>query len=397
MTDTVLRDEITLANWRTHPHSRWSFQNACEMVPSAIISHGDGERPPAPPLPGLLNDILLEDPAGGRAAAGDVLARRHTDSLLVLRDGKPIAAWNAPHSDFDAPHLIFSVSKSITGLAAGIAQAEDRLDPDARITAYVPSMAPGTYGTARVRDLLDMTVDLAFDEDYLDHGGDFDRYRRAMLWNPERPDTRPETMEGFSPRCRPRAWPRLALSIMPRRTPTSWASCWSVRRAALSRLSARSVVAAARPCRPGLCHRRPRRHGACGRRHLPDGGRPRPHRPIAARRGARARRPSRSCRPAGSPTCAKTATARPGSMAISPTCSPRGATAPAGTMSATGGDDRGSRHSRTVSVGRSDEPRGSRAHRVAAAGQRRRGDPAGHRHDVGPGQGLLICTGIGHS
>ena len=32
-----------------------------------------------------------------------------------------------------------------------------------------------------------MTVSLDFVENYLDTQGDFDRYRRAMLWNPERP------------------------------------------------------------------------------------------------------------------------------------------------------------------------------------------------------------------
>ena len=197
MTRTPERAAITLENWRTHPASRWSFENACELVPSAIISHGAaGAIAPTPP-PGPLEEMLIPDRAGRDVVATEALARRHTDSLLVLRDGKPLASWSAPHSNFHAPHLIFSISKSITGLAVGIAQGEGRLDPEAAVTDLVPSMGPSTYGSARLRHLLDMTVDLAFDEDYVDHGGAFDRYRRAMLWNPERPDTRPETMEAF--------------------------------------------------------------------------------------------------------------------------------------------------------------------------------------------------------
>jgi CubicO group peptidase (beta-lactamase class C family) len=190
------RGDVTLENWRTHPYSRWSFQNASELVPSAIISHGTGAASGEAPAR-LLDEIAIEDAGGEMVAASELLARSYTDSCLVLRKGEPVAAWNAPHSDPRAPHLIFSVSKSITGLAAGIAHGEGLLDPEAPVTAYLPGTAGSTYGSARVRDLLDMTVDLDFDEAYLDLGGAFDRYRRAMLWNPERAGTRPETMEQF--------------------------------------------------------------------------------------------------------------------------------------------------------------------------------------------------------
>ncbi|MFN4272081.1 MAG: serine hydrolase domain-containing protein [Aliihoeflea sp.] len=196
MAATPTRAEITLENWRAHPFSRWSFQNTCELVPSAVISHGRATEG-ASPDSSLLADIELEDAKGRKVPATMLLAERHTDSFVVMRDGRPVAAWNAPHSDPVAPHLVFSVSKSIAGLLAGIAAEEGRLDPDHPISRYIPSIAGSTYGSARVRDLLDMTVDLEFDEDYVDHGGPFDRYRRAMLWNPEREDTKPETMEAF--------------------------------------------------------------------------------------------------------------------------------------------------------------------------------------------------------
>jgi hypothetical protein len=63
------------------------------------------------------------------------------------------------------------------------------------VSAYVALPAACGYADARVRDLLDMTVAIDFDEEYLDADGAFDRYRRAMLWNPERPETKPETLE----------------------------------------------------------------------------------------------------------------------------------------------------------------------------------------------------------
>lgn len=190
------RAAITLENWRSHPAARWSFQHASEFVPTATIAHA-AATPVAPPPAGPLHEMRIEDARGQATPAIELLARRHTDSLLVMREGRPLASWSAPHADFDAPHLIFSISKSIAGLAVGIAQGDGLIDPETPIVDLVASMEPSTYGSARLRDLLDMTVDLDFDEDYVDHGGAFDRYRRAMLWNPERAGTHAETMEAF--------------------------------------------------------------------------------------------------------------------------------------------------------------------------------------------------------
>ncbi|MCO5156952.1 MAG: beta-lactamase family protein [Aquamicrobium sp.] len=190
------RAAITLADWRVHPNSRYSFQHVSEFVPVAMVATPAGAEAPSPG-PGLLARMTLGDPDGSPVDALDHMRRSHTDHVVVMRGGEVIAEWLAETVDPGRPHLVFSISKSITGLLAGIAAGEGLLDPDAPVTDYVPSMAGSTYASARVRDLLDMTVDLDFDEEYLDDGGAFDRYRRAMLWNPERPGTTPETLEAF--------------------------------------------------------------------------------------------------------------------------------------------------------------------------------------------------------
>lgn len=190
------RAAITLADWRVHPNSRYSFQHVSEFVPVAVVAWPAGGEAPSPG-PAALGGMTLADRDGSRIAALDHMRRSHADHVVVMRDGAVIAEWLAEGVDAARPHLVFSISKSITGLLAGIAAGEGLLDPQAQVTHYVPSMAGSTYATARVRDLLDMTVDLDFDEEYLDPDGAFDRYRRAMLWNPERPGAPAETMEGF--------------------------------------------------------------------------------------------------------------------------------------------------------------------------------------------------------
>lgn len=196
MTETLQRADITLANWRVHPFSRYSFQHVAEFVPVADIVMPSGQEP-ASPGEAALAGLALTDRDGSAIAPGAHLRRSHTDHLVVMRNGVVVAEWLADHADPARAHLVFSISKSVTGMLAGIAAQEGHLDPDAPIVRYVPSMQGSTYGSATVRHLLDMTVDIDFDEEYLDDGGAFDRYRRVMLWNPERPDSSPETMEAF--------------------------------------------------------------------------------------------------------------------------------------------------------------------------------------------------------
>jgi CubicO group peptidase (beta-lactamase class C family) len=61
-------------------------------------------------------------------------------SLMVLRHGKVIAeSWWAPYSR-DRVHLLYSLSKSFTSTAAGLAVAEGLLDLDAPVISYFPEL-----------------------------------------------------------------------------------------------------------------------------------------------------------------------------------------------------------------------------------------------------------------
>ncbi|WP_226951233.1 serine hydrolase domain-containing protein [Rhizobium terrae] len=115
------------------------------------------------------------------------LVESETNALTIMRDGRFIAEWHAPHFAAEKPHIIFSITKSVTGLLAGILVERGALSLDETVATYIPDAVASAYGDLPVRDLLNMTVAVDFNETYLDKTGDYDRYRRAMLWNPERP------------------------------------------------------------------------------------------------------------------------------------------------------------------------------------------------------------------
>lgn len=180
------RQEVMLANWRSSPYSAWSFQNVNEIVPSAMIAGNTLSEGAIVPL-GNLASLFVNDPNGLPLSLPDFLIQSQTDSFVVMRDGALVGEWYAPTCDRLKPHLLFSVSKSITGILTGILEDKGFLSTSDLVVRYVPEAAGSAYGDATVRHLLDMEVALDFNEDYLDKTGGFERYRRATGWNPESP------------------------------------------------------------------------------------------------------------------------------------------------------------------------------------------------------------------
>ena len=83
-------------------------------------------------------------------------------SLMVVRHGAVLAeGWWAPYAA-DRGHQLFSLSKSFTSSAVGLAQADGLLTIDDLVLDHFPDEAPAEPGEhlarMRVRDLLTMTA-----------------------------------------------------------------------------------------------------------------------------------------------------------------------------------------------------------------------------------------------
>ena len=91
------------------------------------------------------------DPAGLSAFLDAVDAADDIElhSLMVLRHGRVIAeGWWSPYSP-DRAHLLYSLSKSFTATAAGLAVAEGLLDLDAPVVSYFDEFADVTDPRSR--------------------------------------------------------------------------------------------------------------------------------------------------------------------------------------------------------------------------------------------------------
>ncbi len=191
-----METKVTLANWRTAPYSTHAFHHVDRIIPVSPINRS-GRVWELSTDPQSIDTIVFEDQHGQERQLTEVLDTTATRGLVVLRGGRIVAERYLHGYDGTRPHILFSVSKSLTGALTGILVDQGRIDPESPVVEYIPEVSRSAYGDCTVRHVLDMTVSTSFSEAYLDKSGEFARYRRAMLWNPVEPGQDPGTLHAF--------------------------------------------------------------------------------------------------------------------------------------------------------------------------------------------------------
>jgi hypothetical protein len=184
LNDATQGTGVTLANWRQSPWNSWAFHHVPEIIPVMRVAHDPARVAALPEAPQAIGDLAFTGPGTAHWTVARMLPATATDGFIVLRSGRIAFEWYGGGLGAGDPHIVFSVSKSITGILAGILVERGQLDPDAPVVRHVPEAAGSAYGDCTVRHVLDMTVGIAFVENYLDTTGDFARYRAATGWNP---------------------------------------------------------------------------------------------------------------------------------------------------------------------------------------------------------------------
>ena len=193
---TGSNDIMYLGNWRAPPFNRLSFLRVRELIPTANIACDPRQASPLPRRYRDLGSLEFRTPDGEPTTVARYLDASSSNSLIVMRQGKVVYEWYRTAGAEALPHVVFSVSKSLTALLAGVLVADGVLDADAAVTTYIPEAKGSAYADASVRHVLDMAVSLRFTEDYLNPDATFLRYRAASGWNPSRSNTG-ETLHGF--------------------------------------------------------------------------------------------------------------------------------------------------------------------------------------------------------
>ncbi|HWX04397.1 MAG TPA: serine hydrolase [Bradyrhizobium sp.] len=187
---------VTLANWRQAPFNAWSLRNVRRLIPTANIP-ASGRATALELALEEIGHIGFSGHDGRPTTVGEALRATLTDALVVLRSGRIAMEWYGRGMSAATPHIIFSVSKSICGTLGGILVDRGLFDPDDRVIDYIPELAASVYAGCTIRHLLDMTVGIAFNEDYDDPKGEVVRYRQAAGWDPLPPGEAPVDLRSF--------------------------------------------------------------------------------------------------------------------------------------------------------------------------------------------------------
>jgi CubicO group peptidase (beta-lactamase class C family) len=159
---------IDNANRGRFPQMRWTLQHSREFLPTRNIRRGAGAPSPLPAAARDLDGYAFDDDKGQRITVAKWLDDTYTDAIVVLHKGRVVHERYFNGMKPESPHLLFSITKSFTGLLAAQLVAEGRIDREALVTLYVPELAGSAWGDMKVRDVMDMTGAVRFREVYTD-------------------------------------------------------------------------------------------------------------------------------------------------------------------------------------------------------------------------------------
>ena len=173
----------TLGNWRLPPFNREAFSKVREIIPTASINWT--KEPDKKDSVSKNKELTVKIKENEETLLGEFLHQTTVDAFHVSHKGKTVYTWHSEYCSSTTPHIIFSVSKSLTALLIGCVIDEGLLSEETLVSEIIPETKGSAFEDASVRNLLDMSVSSNFIEDYEATSGIFLDYRQSTGWNPQ--------------------------------------------------------------------------------------------------------------------------------------------------------------------------------------------------------------------
>ncbi len=108
--------EVTRANWRGGPQTKWAFHNVDRIIPVAPVRGGSDRRTDFPIGQADFSSFSLK--LGDRPALNlqTWLAATDTDALVILKDGRLVHEFYDNRTTRTTPHILMSSTKAVVGL-----------------------------------------------------------------------------------------------------------------------------------------------------------------------------------------------------------------------------------------------------------------------------------------
>lgn len=153
------------ATWQFGPLNRWAYTHIREILPTKNIANNPDSIRPLPGIQSAKSDLLITID-GREILLSEAMKNQYVDGILVMKDGRVVAELYGGTLTPERTHLMWSTSKTVTGLTAASVAADGLIDLNQTVAYYVPALASTGWGDNTLRTLLDMRDTSNWNEDY---------------------------------------------------------------------------------------------------------------------------------------------------------------------------------------------------------------------------------------
>ena len=158
-------DGITGETWQFGPLNRWAYTHIREILPTKNIANDSNLVQPIIGLNAAKDNLNIN--LGGKIVQlSDAMKSQYVDGILVIKNGIAVAELYDGTLTPEHTHLMWSVSKTVTGLTAASVAADGFIDLKKTVADYVPELAKSGWGQDTLRNILDMRDSSNWVEDY---------------------------------------------------------------------------------------------------------------------------------------------------------------------------------------------------------------------------------------
>lgn len=154
-----------------------NFSNMEELFVTAPVPSSGTPVPWGEALEDLPPSFASGD---GERELSEWLAETKTTSLMVIQEGRIVHEAYFLGTGAQALRISWSVAKSFLSAAFGVAVGDGLIDIDKPLETYVPAFADSVYQGVTVRNALNMSTGVRFNEDYLDFWSDINKMGRVL-------------------------------------------------------------------------------------------------------------------------------------------------------------------------------------------------------------------------
>ncbi len=169
------------SDYFSFPKLRWTVCHIRELLPTKHVSRGIGSPISLTYAIDDGIDTVHFKPLDSETQMTwkESLSANYTDGILVIHKNRVVYEKYFGCLDTQSKHAAMSMTKSLTGLLAEILVVEGRLNDAVKVDTIIPELSGSGFGSATVREVMDMTTALDYSEDYADPKADIWIYSTA--------------------------------------------------------------------------------------------------------------------------------------------------------------------------------------------------------------------------